>query len=122
MHIKPIRTESDYDAALNAAGSLMDAKPGTPEADQLEVIALLIEQYEKSAHPIGNPDPVEAIRFRMEQMGIGQTELSDILGSRSRASEILQRKRHLSLQMIRKLQRRLRIPAETLIQPYDLAA
>ncbi len=97
---------------------IFDAKLGTPESDELEVLGILIEKYEDMHFPIGLPDPIEAIKFRMEQMGYNQSDLAKIVGLKSRASEILNRKRKLSLEMIRQLHERLNIPTDVLIQTY----
>lgn len=118
MTIKAIKTEKDYDEAMERLETLFDAKKGTPEGDELEVMGILIDQYEKEHFPIGLPDPIEAIKFRMEQLGYNQTDLADIVGLKSRASEILNRKRKLSLEMIRQLHDRLNIPTDVLIQVY----
>ncbi|WP_456430253.1 helix-turn-helix domain-containing protein [Nitratifractor sp.] len=114
--IFPIRNESDYERALEVVEKLMDAEPGTEAFDLLEVWTTLIEDYEARHHAIDFPDPVEAIKFRMEQEGMKQKDLVEILGgSKSRVSELLNRKRGLSLEMIRRLHNRLKIPFENLI-------
>ena len=118
MEIKPIKTETDYNQALERLEIIFDAKNGTPEGDELEVLGILIDQYENEHFPIGLPDPIEAIKFRMEQMGYNQNDLANIVGLKSRASEILNRKRKLSLEMIRKLHDALHIPTDVLIQSY----
>ena len=118
MEIKPIKTEKDYEQALERLEIIFDAKPGSPEGDELEVLGILIDQFENEKFPIGLPDPIEAIKFRMEQMGYNQTDLANIVGLKSRASEILNRKRKLSLEMIRQLHERLHIPTDVLIQTY----
>ncbi|HCN84352.1 MAG TPA: transcriptional regulator [Sphingobacteriaceae bacterium] len=118
MEIKPIKTEKDYNAALERLELLFDAKKGSAEGDELEVLGILIDQYENEQFPIGFPDPIEAIKFRMEQMGYNQKDLTKIVGLKSRASEILNRKRKLSLEMIRQLHERLNIPTDVLIQSY----
>lgn len=118
MEIKPIKTEKDYNQALERLELIFDAKSGSTEGDELEVLGILIDQYENDNFPIGLPDPIEAIKFRMEQMGYNQTDLADIVGLKSRASEILNRKRKLSLEMIRQLHERLHIPTDVLIQVY----
>ena len=118
MEIKPIKTETDYNQALERLEIIFDAKNGTPEGDELEVLGILIDQYENEYFPIGLPDPIEAIKFRMEQMGYNQNDLANIIGLKSRASEILNRKRKLSLEMIRKLHEVLHIPTDVLIQTY----
>jgi len=118
MELKPIRTKADYKAALNAISSLLDAPEGSREAGMLEVLSVLVEAYEEEHHPIPPPDPIEAIKFRMEQMGLTRRDLETYLGSRARVSEVLNRKRPLSVEMIRRLNAGLGIPAEILIRPY----
>jgi HTH-type transcriptional regulator/antitoxin HigA len=118
MEIKPIKTEKDYNQALERLEIFFDAKSGSPKGDELEVLGILIDQYESENFPIGLPDPIEAIKFRMEQMGYNQTDLANIVGLKSRASEILNRKRKLSLEMIRQIHERLHIPTDVLIQVY----
>ena len=95
MEIKPIKTEKDYTKALERLETIFDAKKDSPEGDELEVLGILIDQYENDNFPIGLPDPIEAIKFRMEQMGYNQTDLANIIGLKSRASEILNKKRKL---------------------------
>jgi HTH-type transcriptional regulator/antitoxin HigA len=114
--IKPIKTEADYDAALEQIALLMDAKAGTPEADELEVLATLVECYETEHYPINLPDPIAAIRFRMEQEDLSQRDLIPYIGSRSKVSEVLSGKRPLTLQMMRSLHQHLGIPADVLLQ------
>ncbi len=118
MNIKPIRTKKDYEQALARLDVIFDAKKGTENGDELEILGMLVENYENEKFPIGFPDPVEAIKFRMEQLGYNQTDLANVVGLKSRASEILNRKRKLSLEMIRQLHDRLNIPTEVLIQAY----
>ncbi|MEY4038714.1 MAG: hypothetical protein RIR67_1026 [Bacteroidota bacterium] len=118
MEIKLIKTENDYNQALERLEVLFDAKKGTPEGDELELLGILIEQYENTHFPIDLPDPIEAIKFRMEQMGYNQNDLAKIIGFKSRASEILSKKRKLSLEMIRQLHTSLHIPTDVLIQTY----
>lgn len=115
MDIKPIRNERDHARALADLEKLWDAKPGSPEHDRMDVLATLIDAYEDEHHPILPPDPVEAIRFRMEQLGLDRKALEKSIGSRARVSEVLARRRDLSLAMIRRLHRDLGIPAEILI-------
>jgi HTH-type transcriptional regulator/antitoxin HigA len=115
MDIKPVRTSKDHRAALAEVERLWDAKAGTPEHDRLEVLVTLIEAYEAKHHPIPPPDPVEAILFRMDQMNLDRKDLEELIGSRARVSEVLGGRRTLSLGMIRRLHRRLGIPAEILI-------
>ena len=116
--MKPIKTSKDYKQGLARLESIFDAKPGTPEGDDLEVLGILIANYEEEHFPIGFPDPIEALKFRMEQMGYNQSDLADVVGLKSRASEILNRKRKLNLDMIRKLHDALGIPTSVLIQTY----
>ena len=118
MNIKPIKTENDYNQALVRLEVIFDAKKGSSEGDELEVLGILIDQYENEHFPVGMPDPIEAIKFRMEQMGYNQNDLANIVGLKSRASEILNRKRKLSLEMIRQLHEQLNIPTDVLIQAY----
>lgn len=118
MNIKPIRTKKDYEQALERLEVIFDAKKGTDKGDELEILGMLIENYENEKFPINFPDPIEAIKFRMEQLGYNQTDLANVVGLKSRASEILNRKRKLSLEMIRQLHDRLNIPTEVLIQAY----
>ena len=118
MEIRPIKTEKDYQQAMKRLALIFDALPGSSEGDELEVLGILIDQYEQDHFPIDLPDPIEAIKFRMEQMGYTQTDLANIVGLKSRASEILNRKRKLSLDMIRQLHERLDIPTDVLIQAY----
>jgi len=119
MNIKPIKTEQDYDLALERLEMIFDAEPNTEEGDELEILSILIEKYEEEHFPIEFPDPIEAIQFRIEQLGYSQNDLAKIIGLKSRASEILNKKRKLSLSMIRKLTEKLNIPSEVLIQPYE---
>jgi len=118
MNIKPIRTKKDYEQALNRLEVIFDAKKGTAQGDELEILGMLIEHYENEKFPIDFPDPVEAIKFRMEQLGYTQSDLANVVGLKSRASEILNKKRKLSLDMIRALHDKLNIPTEVLIQAY----
>lgn len=118
MNIKPIRTKKDYEQSLARLEVIFDSKKGTENGDELEILGILIENYEDVKFPIGFPDPVEAIKFRMEQLDYNQSDLANIVGLKSRASEILNRKRKLSLSMIRKIHDKLHIPTEVLIQSY----
>ena len=115
MNIRPIRTEADYDHALAEVDRLWGSKQGTPNGDRLDVLLVLIEDYEAKHHPIDPPDPVEAIKFRMEQMNLTRKDLEPLLGSRGRVAEVINRRRPLSLSMIRKLHHGLRIPLESLV-------
>ena len=118
MEIKPIKREQDYLQALERLEVIFDAKKDSSEGDELEVLGILIDQYESEQFPIDLPDPIEAIKFRMEQLGYSQNDLANIVGLKSRASEILNRKRKLSLEMIRKIHEVLNIPTDVLIQSY----
>lgn len=118
MNIKPIKTENDYNQAMEKLETLFDAKIGTAKGDELELLGILIDQYENEHFPIDLPDPIEAIKFRMEQMGYNQTDLAKVVGLKSRASEILNRKRKLTLEMIRSIHDTMKIPTEVLIQNY----
>ncbi len=118
MKLKPIKTEQDYFQALERLELIFDAKPGTKEGDELEILGILLEKYEDEHFPIELPDPIEAIKFRMEQLNYSQNDLAEVIGLKSRASEILNKKRRLSLDMIRKLTEKLHIPSEVLIQAY----
>ncbi|MBM3648616.1 MAG: XRE family transcriptional regulator [Alphaproteobacteria bacterium] len=120
---RPIRTEAEYKTALAEIETFFDNEPkkGTAEADRFDLLALLIEAYEDRHHPIGPPHPVEMIQHRMQTAGYTQADLAALLGSRARASEVLARKRRLTLPMIWKLSRAWKLPAESLIAPYALA-
>ena len=118
MNIKPIRNEADYQKALVRLEVIFDAKRGTDEGDELEILAIVIDNYESDNFPIGMPDPISAINFRMEQMGLKQKDLVEMIGFKSRVSEIMNKKRKLTLDMIRKLNKKLHIPTEVLIQDY----
>lgn len=115
--LRPIRSEADYDAALEEVEHLWGAKGGTPEGDRLDVLATLIEVYEAKHYPMDPPDPVEAIRFRMEQQGLTRKDLEPMIGPRNRVADVLNRKRGLSIDMIRQLHEHLGISAEVLIRP-----
>ncbi len=115
--VKPIRTKRDREAALREVERLWGAKAGTPGGDRLDVLATLIDAYETEHYPIDPPDPVEAIKFRMEQQGLSRRDLEEIIGTRTRIAEVLNRKRGLSIAMIRRLHERLGISAEVLIRP-----
>ena len=118
MKVRPIKTEKDYEQALQRLEAVFDARLNSVDGDELEILTILIDQYEQSHFPIDLPDPIEAIKFRMEQMGYTQNDLADVIGLKSRASEVLNRKRKLSLNMIRNLHDKMNIPTEVLIQPY----
>jgi len=121
MFIKPIKTESDYRSALERLTLIFDAAPNTTEGDEAEVLGILIDEYEKQHYPIDPPDPIEAIRIRMEEMELKQVDLIPVIGGKSRVSEVLNRKRRLTLGMIRKLSAHLNLPPNLLIQDYPLA-
>ncbi len=116
MEIKPIRTKADYRAVLKEIETLMSARAGTPEGERLDVLVTLVEAYERKHYRFDLPDPVEAIKFRMEQMALGPKDLVPMIGQINRVYEVLNRKRPLTLQMIRRLHRTLGIPAESLIK------
>jgi len=115
MDIKPIHNEKQHRAALKEIERLWSARPGSPEHDRLEILATLVEDYEEKHYPVYPPDPVAAIRFRMEQLGLERKALESSIGSRARVSEVLSGKRSLTLEMIRRLHRQLGIPAEVLL-------
>lgn len=115
--VKPIRTEADYEAALAEIEKLWGAKSGTPKGDRLDVLATLIDAYEAERFPMDPPDPIDAIKFRMEQQGLTRRDLEEIIGTRTRIAEVLNRKRALSIGMIRRLHKSLGISAEVLIRP-----
>jgi len=118
MNIRPIKNEEDYTRTLNHIESLMYARPNTIQMDELEVLTTLVEAYEEQHYKIDAPDPIEAIKFRMEQEGLKQKDLVSIVGSKSRVSEILNRKRKLTIDMIRNLHTQLHIPIESLFLDY----
>jgi len=120
MDIKPIRTERDYDAMLLRIDAIFDAEPGTEEGDELDVLFLIVEEYERNHYPIEPLDPVDFIKCTMDLRGVGQKELAELLNSRSRASEILNRKRPLTLDQIRKIAGAWNVPAEAMISDYQL--
>ena len=120
MEIKPVRTKKDYDAAMKEIDRLFSADPGTREGDRLEVLATLIEAYEEKHHRISPPNPIDAIRYYMESRGLTRSDMEQFIGSRARVSEVLNRKRALTMEMIRNLHKGLGIPAEVLIQPYRI--
>ncbi|AFL83344.1 putative transcription regulator containing HTH domain [Belliella baltica DSM 15883] len=118
MKIKPIKNEKDYQNALTRLEVIFDAKKGTEEGDELEILSIIIDNYEKENFPIEMPDPIAAINFRMEQMGLKQKDLVEMIGFKSRVSEVMNKKRKLTLEMIRKLSTNLKIPTDVLIQDY----
>jgi HTH-type transcriptional regulator/antitoxin HigA len=116
MNIKPIKTKNDYQEALGRIERLWDAKKNTPAGDELEVLSTLIEAYEERHYAILPPDPIAAIKFRMEQLGLHQVDLAPLLGGRNRVSEVFKRRRRLSIRMMRMLHKKLAIPAESLLR------
>ncbi|MFP4026131.1 MAG: type II toxin-antitoxin system HigA family antitoxin [Thiohalospira sp.] len=120
MDIKLIKTESDYENALKRLEVIFDAKNGTPESDEADILGLLIDEYEKKHYPIEAPDPIEAIKIRMEEMHLKQVDLVKEIGGKSRVSEILNKKRKLTIEMIRKLTKRLNLSPGLLIRDYHL--
>jgi HTH-type transcriptional regulator/antitoxin HigA len=117
MNLKPIRNDAGHEAALKEIERLWGAREGTPEGDRLEILTTLVEAYEETRFPMDLPDPIEAIKFRLEQQGKDQKSLVGVLGSRTRVYEVMRRDRPLSLTMIRQLHKHLNIPAEVLIRP-----
>lgn len=122
MDIKPIRTAADHKAALKEIERLWEARPGTPDGEKFEVLSTLVDAYERQHIEIPTPDPIEAIRFRMEQEGLTTKDLLPIFKTRARASEVMAKKRRLNLPMIRRLHARLSIPIECLVKEYKLKA
>jgi len=120
MNIKPIKTEGDYQMSLKRLEVIFDAPVGTVESDEADILGLMIDEYEKRHYPIESPDPIEAIKIRMEEMQLKQIDLIDAIGGKSRVSEILNRKRKLTVEMIRKLTPRLNLSAGLLINDYQL--
>lgn len=121
MNLKPIKTEADYRDALKRLEVIFDAVIGTPESDEADVLGLIIDEYEKKHYPIEAPDPIEAIKIRMEEMHLKQVDLVDAIGGKSRVSEVLNRKRKLTVDMIRNLTKRLNLSPGLLINDYQLA-
>jgi len=115
--LKPIRSEADYKRALTELRKLWGAKSGTPAGDRLDILATLIDVYEAEHAPMDPPDPIDAIKFRMEQQGLTRKDMETIIGTRARVTEVLNRKRNLSIAMIRRLHEQLGLPAEILIRP-----
>jgi len=120
MNIKPIKNEQNYTDTLSKIEDLMSAKQNTPQMDELEVLTTLVEAYEEQFYKIDAPDPIEAIKFRMEQESLKQKDLIEIIGSKSRVSEVLNRKRKLTIEMIRNLHKQLHIPIESLFMDYKI--
>ena len=122
MNVQPVKNEESYELALARVDALMNAEPDTPEGDELDILVTLIEAYEEKNYPINAPDPIEAIRFRMEQYGMSNNDLVEYIGSTGRVSEIMNHKRGLSITMIRKLNSGLKIPLESLFHEYKIKA
>lgn len=122
MKIKPVKTESDYKNALKRLDAIFDAPVGSPESDEADVLAILIDEYEKKHYPIEAPDPIEAIKIRMKELQLKQVDLVNEIGGKSRVSEVLNRKRKLTVEMIRKLASKLNLSADILISDYQLLA
>lgn len=120
MEIKPIKSESDYQDALIKLDELFDSATGTPESDYADVLALLVDEYEKRYFPIEAPDPIEAIKIRMEEMHLKQKDLAQVIGGKNRVSEVLNKKRKLTVEMIRNLTLKLNLSANILIKDYQL--
>jgi HTH-type transcriptional regulator / antitoxin HigA len=121
MNIRLIKTEADYKAALKRLELVFDAKAGTPESDEADILGLIIDEYEKKNYPIEAPDPIEAIKIRMEEMQLRQVDLADAIGGKNRVSEVLNRKRKLTVEMIRNLTVRLNLSPGLLIHDYQLS-
>lgn len=122
MNIKPIKSESDYKLALKRMEIVFDAAIGTSEGDEADILGLLLDEYEKKHYPIEAPDPIEAIKIRMEELQLKQVDLVNVIGSKSRVSEVLNRKRKLTIEMIRNLTKRLNLSSDLLITDYQLAS
>ncbi|EPR68064.1 helix-turn-helix domain-containing protein [Cyclobacterium qasimii] len=120
MDIKPIKTEVDYHMALNRLEEIFDAQVGTPESDEADILGLMIDEYENKYYPIEAPDPIEAIKIRMEEMQLKQVDLVNEFGGKNRVSEILNKRRKLTVEMIRKLETRLNLSASLLIKDYQI--
>jgi HTH-type transcriptional regulator/antitoxin HigA len=120
MNLKPIKTEVDYRLSLKRLDEIFDTEVGTPESDEADILGLMIDEYEKKHYPIEAPDPIEAIKIRMEEMNLKQVDLVEVIGGKSRVSEILNRKRKLTVEMIRKLTKRLNLSPGLLINDYQL--
>ena|ERR1700722_760684 len=121
MSIKPIKTKTDYHKSLLRLEKIFDAKPNTDEGDEAEILSLLIENYENEHYAIKSPDPIEAIKIRMEEMNLKQADLVDVIGSKSRVSEVLNKRRKLTVEMIRHLTGILKLSANVLVQDYRLS-
>ena len=121
MKIKLIKTDAEYEQALKRLEKIFDAKQGTPESDEADILGMLIDEYEKKHYPIEAPDPIEAIKIRMEEMQLKQADMVEIIGGKSRVSEVLNRKRRLTVKMIRNITKRLNISPNVLINDYKLS-
>jgi HTH-type transcriptional regulator/antitoxin HigA len=121
MNIKPIKSEADYKLALKRLEEIFDATIGTHDSDEADILGLLVDEYEKKHYPIEAPDPIEAIKIRMEEMQLKQVDLVDVIGGKSRVSEVLNRKRKLTIEMIRNLTKRLNLSPDLLISDYQLS-
>jgi HTH-type transcriptional regulator/antitoxin HigA len=121
MNIKPIKTDVDYRNALKRLDEIFDSAIGSPESDEADILGLLVDEFEKKHYPIGSPDPIEAIKIRMEELQLKQIDLIDEIGGKSRVSEILNRKRKLTVEMIRKLTNKLNLSADLLVNDYQLS-
>ena len=121
MNIKLIKTDADYQRALKRLEEIFDSKVGTPDSDEADILGLMVDEYEKKHYNIDAPDPIEAIKIRMEEMQLKQVDLADALGGKNRVSEVLNRKRKLTVEMIRNLTKRLNLSAGLLIHDYELA-
>jgi HTH-type transcriptional regulator/antitoxin HigA len=121
MNIKLIKTDTDYQKALRRLEEIFDAKIGTPESDEADILGLMVDEYEKKHYHIDAPDPIEAIKIRMEEMKLKQVDLAEAIGGKNRVSEVLNRKRKLTVEMIRNLTKRLNLSAGLLIHDYELA-
>src|SRR4030042_97974 len=120
MNIKPIKSEADYKLALKRLEEIFDAPVGTTESDEADILGLMVDEYEKKHYPIETPDPIEAIKIRMEEMQLKQVDLVDVIGGKSRVSEVLNRKRKLTIEMIRNLTKRLNLSPDLLISDFQL--
>ncbi len=120
MEIRPIKTEKNYQSALNRLELIFDAKPNSKEGDEADILSLLIESYENKYYSIDSPDPIEAIKIRMEEMNLKQKDLVGVIGGKSRVSEILSKKKKLTVEMIRELEKMLHISATVLVKNYKL--
>ena len=121
MEIRPIKNTNDYNKAFERLELIFDSKQGTPEGDELEILSIFIDKFEKDNFPVDMPDPIEAVKFRMEQLNMKPKDLAKTIGFKSRVSEVLNKKRKLTLDMIRKLHKELNIPTRILIKEYNLA-